>query len=52
MRGVRSDMVIAAMGRRGWELGELAAKSSADVSLSLSSSPRTLLERLFQQNRL
>jgi len=40
-------MVIAAMGRRGREFGEMAAKSSADISLSLSSSPRTLLKRLF-----
>jgi hypothetical protein len=48
MRGVRSDMVIAAeIIRIEGELGKTAAKSYVDVPLSPSSSQRSLLVQLF-----
>jgi hypothetical protein len=48
MRGVRSDMVIAAeIIRIEGELGKTAAKSYVDVSLSPFSLPRSLLVQLF-----
>jgi hypothetical protein len=48
MRGVRSDMVIAAeIIREDVKLGKMAAKSCVDASISPSSSPRYLLVQLF-----
>jgi hypothetical protein len=51
MRGVRSDMVIAAeIIREEGKIGKMAVKSYVDVSLFPSSSPRYLLVQLFSSN--